>query len=528
MKTEELHSDSQHRWIDLLKLLGAAALYALLAHLTNFYFGSPIPIRILEPACGWALVVLLIGGKRYAWGIFLGAFLVNLISGNPLGAAAGIALGNTLGALLGAWLITRDGRFDSRLRSLRDYLRLVVLGGTGSGIGALVGVAALLASGLLAPGAFLLGLVHWWMGDALGIILIAPLFLVWRLEKNDWLEMQRVHVAALLLGLTFLAGQAVFLDWFHDSIGLVAKGYVMFLFITWVAVRLGTWGTVAALVMVSIQALLGAHYGTGFFANDIAATQLTNYWLYMAILSVVGMALATHFAERRLAERQLRDLSAHLQYVREEEKAGIAREIHDDLGGTLTAIKMEIYWLARGLTAGNESEPLRERIESMSLLLDNAVGATRRIITELRPTILDDLGLLAAIEWQAAQFQKRTGIVCRVNCIGDKGDLDKQRSIALFRIFQEALTNVLRHSGASRVEVVFYHDDTEVMLKIRDNGCGMPGGHVIAPHSYGIRGMFERVGQLGGKIRFDNRPEGGLKVAVTLPLSANHQKEEKT
>src|SRR5574340_980408 len=121
----------------------------------------------------------------------------------------------------------------------------------------------------------------------------------------------------------------------------------------------------------------------------------------MAILSVVGMALATHFAEHRLAERQLRDLSAHLQYVREEEKASIAREIHDDLGGTLTALKMEAYWLAEELSANQETEPLLKHVELMSQLTENAVNVTRRVITGLRPTILDDLGMLAAIEWQA-------------------------------------------------------------------------------------------------------------------------------
>jgi len=519
---------ARRRLADLPKQFGVAAIYALLAHIVDLYFRSDAVASIFDPASGWALAVLLIGGMRYAWGVFFGALLIHAISGNLFWVSAAIALGNTLGAMLGAWLLTRDNRFNSRLRSLRDYLRLILLGGVGCSIGALIGVAALMVSGALEPEAFLLGLTRWWMGDVLGIILITPLFLVWRLEKSDWLEMKRVHVAALLLGLTFLAGQAVFLEWFHGSIGLVAKGYVMFLFIAWVAVRLGTWGTMVALVMTAVQALLGAHYGTGFFADDIATTQLTNYWLYMAILSVVGMALATYFAEHNLAERQLHALSAHLQDVREEEKASIAREIHDDLGGTLTAIKMEIYWLARGLPGGKESAPLFERVESMSQLLDNAVSVTRRVITELRPTILDDLGLLAAIEWQAAQFQKRTGIACRVNCIEDKSNLDKQRSIALFRIFQEALTNVARHAGASRVEVEFYHGDEEVSLSISDNGRGMPGGHVIAADSYGIRGMFERVGQLGGKIKFDNLPGGGLNVAVVLPLSANYQEEEAT
>ncbi len=512
-----LHSDS--RSIILLKQLGVATLYALFSHIEHLVLQSDAAATVFEPASGWALAVLLIGGMRYAWGVFFGAFLSHAILGNPLWVTTAIAGGGTLSALLGAWLLMRDGRFDSRLRSLRDYLRLILLGGIGSGISALIVPTSLLVSGDLPAANYLMKMLHHWMGDVLGIILMAPLFLVWRLEKGDWLEMKRVHVAVLLLGLTFLAGQTVFLDWFHGSIGLISKGYFMFLFIAWVAVRLGTWGTVVALVMTAAQALLGAHYGTGFFANDIAATHLTNYWIYMAILSVVGMALATHFAEHRLAERQLHDLSAHLQYVREEEKASIAREIHDDLGGTLTAIKMETYWLARGLSTGGEAAPLLERIESMSQLLDNAVGVTRRVITELRPTILDDLGLLAAIEWQAAQFRKRTGIECRVNCIEDRGNLDRQRSIALFRIFQEALTNVARHSGASRVEVEFHHSDEEVMLWIGDNGCGMPGGHVFAPDSYGLRGMFERVGQLGGKIRFDNRPGGGLYVAVVLPLA---------
>ena len=190
------HSDTQRRLIDLLKLLGMAALYALLVHLTNLYFKSVIPIRILEPASGLALATLLIGGKRYAWSVFLGGVFA-------------IALSNTLEALLGVWLLKRDSRFDSHLRSLRDYLRLIFLGGIGSGFGALIGASALLVSGVLVPETFWLGFRQWWMGDVLGIILIAPLFLVWRLEKSDWLEMKRVHVAVLLLGLTFLVGQDV-------------------------------------------------------------------------------------------------------------------------------------------------------------------------------------------------------------------------------------------------------------------------------------------------------------------------------
>lgn len=242
---------------------------------------------------------------------------------------------------------------------------------------------------------------------------------------------------------------------------------------------------------------------------------------------VMSRSTVVDITERKRVKRQLQELSAHLQTIREEEKANIAREIHDDLGGTLTALKIEAYRLESDLTAKKAATPLIKRVISMSQLLDSAVGVTRRIITDLRPTILDDLGLLAALEWQAAQFQKLTGIRCRVNCVEDKSCLTKQYSIALFRIFQETLTNVARHSGASRVEVEYHCDGEEVTLSICDNGRGVPAGHVVASTSFGQRGMTERVEQLGGKISFNSPPEGGFSVIVVLPLQAESEKGER-
>ncbi len=234
---------------------------------------------------------------------------------------------------------------------------------------------------------------------------------------------------------------------------------------------------------------------------------------------------------RKQQEQQLRDLYAHLQTVREEEKTSMAREIHDDLGGTLTALKMESYRLAEELPADEKAVPLLEHIETMAKLIDNAVHVTRRVITGLRPTILDDFGLLAAIEWYAAQFSKRTGIGCRVNCVAGEGcenELDRIRSINLFRVFQEALTNVMRHSSASRVEVELHRDDEEILLSISDNGCGMKEKCDGDPVHYGILGMTERVDQLGGKINFISPPGGGFSVTVILPLPANNTKTDST
>ncbi len=247
--------------------------------------------------------------------------------------------------------------------------------------------------------------------------------------------------------------------------------------------------------------------------------QVTNY-----------VGIFSDISDRKAGEEQLRKLTAHIQTAREEEKTRIAREIHDDLGGTLTALKMETYRLAGKLSGNDQTVPLLDHVESMTQLIDNAVGVTRRVISDLHPTIIDDLGLVAALEWQGGQFHKRTGIACEVICADDSDDerkLDKAPAINLFRIFQEALTNVAQHSGATRVDVEFQQSDDEIVLSISDNGRGLPKEHVIAQTSYGMRGMRERVAQLDGQIKFDSPPGGGLRVTVILPIAAGQSMEDK-
>ena len=282
--------------------------------------------------------------------------------------------------------------------------------------------------------------------------------------------------------------------------------------------RARIWGAVIGIAMLLVIVALTWLVTRGIMALEKGVADRNRR------LAAVNSELEHEIEKLKAVEQQLRDLSLHLQTVREEEKTSIAREIHDDLGGTLTALKIDVYWLADKLPANKETEPFFEHVKSMSQLIDNAVGATRRIITDLRPTVLDDLGLLAALEWQCVQFQQRTGIECWVNCIGDKGKLDDQRSIALFRIFQEALTNISRHSGASKVEVEFHHNDEEAVLSIIDNGRGIPEDRAAPSGSYGMRGMRERVEQLNGKIKFDTPPGGGFSVTVILP---NKKEEER-
>lgn len=299
---------------NLLKMLGVAALYALLAKLTLVYLAASSFVSVVWLPSGLALAVLLIGGNRYAWGVFLGAFLTYTMTGKSLGTAMAIAAGNTLEALLGAWLLTRDGKFDPALRSLRDYLRMILLGGLfGVSVSALTGTSVLLLSGFLNAETFFQNLLHWWMGDAFGIMLVSPLILIWRQAPRDWLRPKQATEAALLLGLTFLFGQVIFLGWLHDTVGQAARGYWMFLFVTWAAVRLGTHGVTAVLIMTTVQALLGAVHGIGYFGDDIAGSQLTNYWSFMAVLSGVGMTLATYFTERKRVEQALQTSEATLR-----------------------------------------------------------------------------------------------------------------------------------------------------------------------------------------------------------------------
>ena len=225
-------------------------------------------------------------------------------------------------------------------------------------------------------------------------------------------------------------------------------------------------------------------------------------------------------AELRRSREQLRALSSHLQTVREEERTHIAREVHDELGQALTALKIDLYALQRGLSRGNDPnvDRLTEKIKSMSGLIDATIHSVRRIATELRPGILDDLGLVAAIEWQANDFQTRTGIKCEVTASVDYLELDRDRSTAAFRILQETLTNVARHASASRVGIELKRDDRSLVLEVRDNGKGITASELSGSKSLGLLGMRERAQLFGGDLRISGAAGNGTRVIVNMPL----------
>ena len=230
-------------------------------------------------------------------------------------------------------------------------------------------------------------------------------------------------------------------------------------------------------------------------------------------------------AEEQLktSRQQLRHLAAHIETVREEERTWIAREIHDELGQSLTGLKMELSWLEKKMihTSHPISTPLLlEKLESMKELVDTTISSVRRIATQLRPGILDSLGLIAAIEWQAMDFQARTGIECKFALLPDSTVLDEKRSSAIFRIFQEILTNVARHANATGVSTSMREEAGNLILEVEDNGRGITEEEKSNVRSLGLLGMKERANLLGGEVRILGSNGHGTTVTVRIPVVA--------
>lgn len=217
------------------------------------------------------------------------------------------------------------------------------------------------------------------------------------------------------------------------------------------------------------------------------------------------------------SSEQLRELSARLQSVREEERTRIARAIHDELGQTLTGLKMDVAWLQKHLDQPRPA--LLAKMQAMSQLIDTTIQTVRRISTELRPGLLDDLGLVATIEWQLQEFQTRTGIEGNLISAPEETTLDAEGATTVFRIFQEILTNVVRHAQASQVEVTLEETDTFLTLQVQDNGRGITENELHSPKSIGLLGMQERARLRAGEVHFQGTPGRGTTVTVRLPLS---------
>lgn len=236
-------------------------------------------------------------------------------------------------------------------------------------------------------------------------------------------------------------------------------------------------------------------------------------------------AIVRDITERKRAQEELttsrellRSLAARLQSIREEERTRISREIHDELGQSLTGVKMDLSWLLAKVPT--ERPDLTDRLHRLSTLVDYTIQTVRKIATELRPGILDNLGLVAAIEWQTSEFQARSGIECKCSAQLADQELDPDICTGLFRIFQETLTNIMRHAKATSVSVVLKKTSGEIFLQVHDNGRGITEPQTAGAKSLGLLGMRERALLLGGEFKITGAPHHGTTVTVKLPVPA--------
>jgi signal transduction histidine kinase len=224
--------------------------------------------------------------------------------------------------------------------------------------------------------------------------------------------------------------------------------------------------------------------------------------------------IMTNITASKREQEVLAGLNDHIEHVKEQERARIAREIHDDLGGNLTAIKMALAMLAARLP---DDPVLRDKAAYVDDLVDRTIDAVHRISLDLRPSTLD-LGIVAALEWQAREFEKQLGIACIFRCADKDIALDPDHAAALFRIFQEALTNIAKHAGATRVTVALRRQRQHLTLSICDNGRGITAADRLKPRSFGLRGMSERARALGGSLSLSPASGGGTMLTVKIRI----------
>jgi signal transduction histidine kinase len=262
--------------------------------------------------------------------------------------------------------------------------------------------------------------------------------------------------------------------------------------------------------MATFEYRLTGENGASFF--EARLVPLSTEQIVVIVRNVTDLKQAEQL---RTSHEQLRNLSMHLERARENERALIAREIHDELGQRLTALRFDLGWVGKRLAP--EESIVSGRVQSMSQLVDGTIRTVRRIAMELRPRLLDDLGLVAAMEWQVTEFEERTGIVCVLHMARGEVAVEQMRATAIFRILQEALTNIIRHAEATRVDVTFAKEKGMLILKVVDNGRGIAQDQVSGTSSFGIMGMNERAREWNGTVAVTGRPGKGTTITVDIP-----------
>ena len=257
----------------------------------------------------------------------------------------------------------------------------------------------------------------------------------------------------------------------------------------------------------------------GSVKNIEFCVSIGNRNIYVVANDITGKVKAEQ--ELKQSHRHLRELSSHLENIREEERKHISREIHDELGQQLTLLKLDLLQMSKKLPPG-ELEMI-EKMKQADQLLVETMRSVRKIATQLRPSLLDNLGLVSALEWQSREFEKNFGIHCIFESLLTEPQFSTQQSNALFRIYQEALTNIARHAHASQVDAVLSQEGDRFVLEIRDNGKGLRKEDMAGKKTLGLEGMHERALMIEGDFRIESAPGQGTYIHISTPILINNQ-----
>lgn len=498
----------------------------------------------LWPPSGICLAAVLLGGYRLWVGVAIGSFIANVLGGLQRGipfdavtvAAALITAGNTLQALVAAFLVRRTCGPTDLFGHWQTVLTFVLLGPMASTtISAFFGTAALYLNGIIPWQECRPMWANWWLGNMMGGLIFAPLILVWWTQPISRAQPRTLWEAVVVFALLITVSQLVFGSAFAPNISRYPLVYLPMPLVGWAALRFGPRGAVTANALLVSMAVRSTVGGAGPFVQGTTMESLFLLQTFDVVSAVTALVLAAIVFDRqraagelraardsledRVAERtaELRGLSLRLRSVREEERSRIAREIHDDLGQSLTALKIDVGWLAK--RAPSAPVDFHEKLRSMGRTVDATIQSLRRIATELRPSVLDQLGLFDALDWELEQFQARTDVHCTLTVDADETAIGAARSTDVFRVFQEALTNIARHANATQVRVLVTCKEERLVLDLQDNGCGIREGALWDHASIGLIGMRERIERWGGRLQIEGLPSSGTRVWVELPLA---------
>lgn len=532
----------------LLWQLATAALYFGAARLGLRYAVVSDAVTLVWPPSGLALALLLLRGPQLAPGVALGAWLVNLYIGLPWPVACAIALGNTGEAWLGSTVLQRLAGFHNTMARRSDVLALIVLAAMGCTLlAATVGSLALWWGGVVDTAYLGTAMAQWWLGDMMGVLVVAPLLLV--ALTRQWPKLGLRDCAELvLLSLSLLAllhGLFGTPEW--SGRGYFPAALAVFPFAIWGALRFGHWGACWVTLLASALAIAGTTQGTGPFAADTVNDSLVRWCLFVNILAVTGLLLAASSTEqkriqhalmqtleeleRRIAARTQalshsntelrqamatrRSLETALLHNSEEQQQALGRELHDGLGQDLTSMSLLSAALEQQLqTRQPDLAPAAARLVGMC---NQAIATTRAVSHGLYPAALATQGLPAALQHLLDMAQASERIACHFSHNAPDTVFDKHTAVHLYRATQELVNNALKHSACQQLQVHLRVDGDTCTLIVQDDGHGLPQA-ALEHQGLGLRNVRYRMHLLGGTFRAAHLSPHGTVVTLSCPL----------